>query len=178
MPFLTAAVVLVGVLCLLDLALTIGVIRRLREYAAQLEASAVSLRDPIAAPGTTVDDFAAVTTDGEPVTRELLTGRTVVGFFSPTCAPCVETVPAFAAYAGDVGRDHVLAVVIGEPGAAGHHVERLAPAARVVVEPFDGPIARAFRVTGYPALAIIDADHRIVVSGVTMDHLVGAAVAA
>jgi hypothetical protein len=175
MALLTAAVIVVGVICLLDLALTVGVIRRLREHASLLATPLAggALRDPIAAPGVIVGEFAAMTTDGTPVTRASLTGRTVVGFFSPSCAPCAQTVPKFTAYADDVcgGRDQVLAVVIGEPAAAARQVEALAPSARVVIEPLDGPVAQAFRVTGYPALAVVDEDHRIVASGTSMDHL-------
>jgi hypothetical protein len=85
-------------------------------------------------------------------------------------------VPKFIAYATDVpgGRQRALAVVVGESGAAAEYVAALESVANVVVEPLDGPLAVAFRVRGFPALAIVDADGTVLDSGVAFEDLAAA----
>ena len=161
--FLTALVAVVGIVCVLNLLLLFGVIRRLKEhdqaiaklpYAAS--ASAASLR----APGSAVDEFTAVSTDDTPVTRDGLSGETLVGFFSVSCAPCVESAPKFAAHAAGTagGRDRVLAVVVADGDDDPSEMAAvLGYGARVVVEGYDGPVATAFGVTAFPAYAVVAA---------------------
>ncbi|MFI6456364.1 TlpA disulfide reductase family protein [Streptosporangium amethystogenes] len=187
MPFLTAAVVLVGMLCLLDLLLTFGVIRRLREHTTHLEKLLGDSRsgDPFPALGERVGEFAATTTDGEPVSRDLLAGETVVAFFSPGCGPCREKVPVFVELAREraLDRQQLLAVVVdetkepvGTAGTAGTQpggveakemAEALAPVARVVLEGEEHPVATAFTVHAFPAFCLVDAEG--VVRAVTSD---------
>ncbi|GGO78149.1 TlpA disulfide reductase family protein [Nonomuraea cavernae] len=179
MPFLVAAVVLVGVLCLLNLLLTFGVIRRLKEHTAQLEKVLSGGRDDsLQMLGEQVGEFAATTTDGEPVSRALLAGETVVAFFSPSCAPCREKMPVFVeqARARDFDRQQVLAVVVnesGEPEAAGvkEMAEELATVARVVMEGADHPLANAFKVHAFPAFCVVDAEGVVRVIGGDLDQL-------
>jgi AhpC/TSA family protein len=175
--FLVAAVVLVGLLCLLDLLLTVGVIQRLRQHTEllnKLQAGAAGGPAPevMLPAGSEVGEFAATTTDGDPVSRELLAGRTLVGFFSPGCQPCKEKLPGFVAAAPGVagGRQQVLAVVVGGQEEDAEVTARLTPVARVVVEPPDGPVAGAFGATGFPAFALLDA-HRVVASGWELEAL-------
>lgn len=99
---------------------------------------------------------------------DLLSGDTVVAFFSPSYQPCQAKLPAFVEYAPTVpgGRDQVLAVVVGDEAAAGAFVAELAPVARVVVEPPGGVLAGAFRAPAFPPIlrTAPDADGRLVVS--------------
>jgi thiol-disulfide isomerase/thioredoxin len=157
--------------------LTIGVIRRLREHSALLALrSPFPLGETIAAAGTTIGDFAAFATDGEPVRRDLLADRTLVGFFAPDCAPCREMLPTFVAYATVAGgRQRVLAVVVGESETAAEYLAALEPVARAVIEPPDGPVAVAFHVQGFPALAVVDARGTVLDSGVALGALAAAA---
>jgi len=175
MAYLAFAVALVGALCVLDLLLTVGVIRRLREVTEQL---AVAGRTPgaglpRAAPGHAVSDFTTATEDGEPLTRADLAPQTLVGFFSPTCAPCKELLPDFLDHAAQApgGRELVLAVVIGTPAEAAPLVRQLAPLARVVVERSDGALSTALRTTAYPTLLLLDAQHTVTASGGTLDSV-------
>jgi hypothetical protein len=70
MTLLAAAVTFVGLLCLLDLALTIGVIRRLREHSALLARRSSSPHgESVAAVGTRAADFGTLDPDGEPARR-------------------------------------------------------------------------------------------------------------
>lgn len=154
MPYLIAAVVLATALGLLNLVLTLAVLRRLREAAAR-ERDAAS---GVIGAGRTPGDFAATDTDGRGVGRADLTGRVLVGFFSTTCAACVEELPRFLTRAGDMagGRERVLAVVHGDRPAADEMARRLADVARVVVEDPDGPVGGAFDVRAFPSWCLLD----------------------
>ena len=165
MAYLAAAVVVVGVLCLLDLLLTFGVIRRLREHEEKINRSA-----PLAVPPPTgltpaerVGAFTVVTTGGELVSGAA--GLQGAAFFSTSCSVCPERVGPFAAYlAGHrVARDSVLAVVVG-PGVP-PYLDRLAGVARVCVEQDDGEVGKAFKIQGFPAFCLLDADGTVVTSG-------------
>jgi thiol-disulfide isomerase/thioredoxin len=182
MAYLTAAVVVVGLLCLLDLLLTLGVIRRLREHTSKLAqlASGLSAGFPeeLGVPvGEAVAGFAATATGGGLVSRELLAGRTLVGFFAPGCGPCEEQLPGFVEYAQSLpgGPGQAVAVVVGGDGAqdtkGSEYVERLDPVAQVVVEAPGGPVQSAFRVNGYPTLYLVDIGGVVVAGGMSMRAL-------
>jgi hypothetical protein len=138
------AVVLIGALCLLNLVLTLGVIRRLREG-----------RDG-PAPNAVVTAFTATTVDGEAVAPDLLAGYTTVVFLAPECATCREQVPELVRWARGRDRARVLAVIDGNVSDTADLVARLAPVARVVVERAGTPVANAFGVTAYPASCLVD----------------------
>jgi thiol-disulfide isomerase/thioredoxin len=178
MPFLTAAIVVVGLLCLLDLLLTLGVIRRLRDHTERLSALSAG-RAPAGAPdrmlavGQVPADFAATTVDGDPVSKGLLGAPALVGFFSPGCAPCRERVPEFSAYAGRMpgGRDRTLAVVVGNGERGSQLASELKGVGHVVVEAPGGPVSTAFGVHGFPALCVLDSGGAIAAAGPTLDRL-------
>ncbi|GGN74794.1 TlpA family protein [Actinoplanes lobatus] len=163
MIVIVAALVLVGVLGMLNLVLTVGVIRRLRESQGHHPGGA----DPVLPVGTAVGEFTATTIDGDPVDAF----PALVGFFSPGCAPCTELLPEFADYARRMpgGRQRVLAVVAGTPETAADYVSVLSEVARVVVASADAPLPRAFRATAFPAVYLLDAERRVLVSGGRMD---------
>lgn len=165
MAILIAAVLLVGCLCLLDLLLTFGVIRRLREHTAMLaqapdpRSSAIGL-----AAGESPGAFSAMSIDGGIVDNA--SGLRVVAFFSSSCAICSTRVPPFTDYlsAHGIRRDEVLAIV-GFGSEPPPYLDRLAEVARVCVEHEDGGIAQAFKVAGFPAFCLLDADGVLVGSG-------------
>jgi mono/diheme cytochrome c family protein len=146
MLYVVATLVLLGLMCLLNLLLTIGILRRMRAQPAPKAELPFALR-----PGSAVGEFAATTTDGEPVTAAALNGT--VAFFSADCAACHEILPDFLTYARAQGRDNVFAVFGGdEPDT----VRALAEVARVVTAELDGgPVAAAFRNTWTPALYVV-----------------------
>jgi thiol-disulfide isomerase/thioredoxin len=176
MPYLAAGLVLVTGVCLLDLLLTMGVIRRLRAHTAQLERLMLghhSDDDRALTVGEPVGDFAVTTVDGAPVDASMLrSGSTLVGVFSPGCGPCAEQLPLFAKLAADHGPERVLAVIVAEAfteGIAGGNrgaaagtigdlpdeAARLRRLGRVVVEKPGGPVAEALSVRNYPTLYLI-----------------------
>lgn len=178
MPFLIAAVVFVGSLCALNLILTLGVIRRLREHTELLSGRGGD--EPFMAVGEEVGEFATSTTDGEALSRDLLTGDTLVAFFSPDCQPCREKLPKFVEFARAMsgGRDRVLATVVGNADEASAFAAELAPVARVVVEGPGDALNAAFRVRAYPSVLLVAPDEggRILVktSQVELDQPVAA----
>jgi hypothetical protein len=178
MVYLTAAIVLVGVLCVLNLLLMYGVIRRLRVHADLLAQRGAGAPDVIAGAGSVVGTFTASTVEGNVLNVEDLAPGTMVGFFSPGCSACVEKVPRFvdaAARAG--GQDRALAVVVGSEDGAVGYVSSLSPKATVVVESHGSAIEKAFAVKGYPAFALIGADGMVTVSG-ELEKVAAAATAA
>ncbi|MFJ1551421.1 TlpA family protein disulfide reductase [Streptomyces sp. NPDC088246] len=169
MSFFVAAVILVGLLCTLDLLLTLGMIKRLREHTRQLASRPTdrSLR-PSLVVGEEVGDFRVIAQNGEELTPDRIPDGSVVAFFSPTCEPCKEKVPMFAAHARAVpmGSRQVIAVVVGDSAEAEHFSALLAPVASVVVEGPDGALTSAFRARAFPTILEVghDQDGRLVVT--------------
>jgi len=152
MPILVAAVVLAIALCLLNLLLTLAILRRLRATESR------SAQRGVLAAGDTPAEFAASDTDGKPLTRDELRGTVLVGFFSTTCGACTEELPNFLRRAAETagGRSQVLAVVQGDAAAAADLAGALAGVARVVVEEPNGPVGTAFQVAAMPAWTLLD----------------------
>ncbi|WP_282692499.1 redoxin domain-containing protein [Streptomyces sp. CC208A] len=169
MPFLAAAVALLTILCLLNLVLTFGVIRKLRLQADQRASAAAD--ELMLPPGSPVPDFTAVTTAGETVTRDTL-GETLIGFFSPDCTACAERLPKFVELARELDGDRsVLAVVHAEKGEAAEEIAALAAVGHVVVEPQQGPMGTLFKVEGYPIFALLPGDGPVTATAFDLDRL-------
>ena len=164
---LTLAVVFFAALSALNLLLTFGVIRRLRQHEQVLaDGGAVRASAPprMIAPGEAPSEFTAVDIDGAPLIRaELAAG--LVSFFTPDCQPCEKRLPEFvrAAEREPSGRAGVLAVVVGDPIHAEPLTRALAPVARVFTEMPGGALSTAFRVSGFPATCRLDGGQVIAV---------------
>jgi thiol-disulfide isomerase/thioredoxin len=175
MTVLTVAVVLVTGLCLLNLLLTVAVIRRLKEHTELIGgmSGGHAFPDAMLPAGERIGDYSAETLDGTVLTRDDLDGQTLVGVFSPGCPACDQQMPHFVELAGNTpgGRDAVLALVVGGLEEAAGEIARLAPVARVVHEADDGPLTRALGVSAFPAIARLDSDGRVVASGVQVRDL-------
>jgi len=165
MPIVIAAIAVVGVVCLLDLLLTFGVIRRLREHTEMLTTTG-SPADPPAglSAGELPGPFTAVTTDGELVDGPA--GLRLVAFFASWCTVCPGRVPPFADYlrAHGVSRDSVLVVSVGPDDTPPPHLAELVGLAQICVEKDEGEIAQLFKVTGFPAFCLLDVDGTVMVS--------------
>ncbi|MEV6237008.1 hypothetical protein [Lentzea sp. NPDC051838] len=162
MSMLTAAVVVVGVLCLLDLLLSFGIIRRLRQQNETLR----DLREKQSA-----EEPPIMFTAGAHVElSDVDVSGALVGFFSPNCEPCKERMPQFIEYATG-HRGKVIAVAAGPAEEVADMVVRLGEVAEVVVEEMGGPLHNAFGTTGYPALCLVDDSRTVVASGWEMSAL-------
>ena len=161
-----AAITVVGVLCLANIALTLAVIRRLNEQGRLLagggRAPAPGYPPPLEVePGERVGDFTVTAVDGEPVSRADLRDSTLMAFMAPGCQSCEHSLPEFLARAGSApgGRDRVLAVVLGKGPGRDELCAELAPVARVLTEDEEGgPLVRAFGVGALPAFAVLAGD--------------------
>jgi thiol-disulfide isomerase/thioredoxin len=164
-------VVGVAALCLFNLVVTMGVVRRLLAITKQLPPKGMhpaARNDKLLPVGTVVGDFAAPTVDGDVVSRQVLTGETLVAFMSPGCPPCDQLLPVFIrrARVHPGGRQRVIAVLTGaRPEESPHYVAQLTDVAQVVVEDDRGPLSDAFRADSFPALYMVDADGRVLAAG-------------
>jgi thiol-disulfide isomerase/thioredoxin len=173
MTYLTVAVIGVGVLCLVNLWLIIAMARVLRGHGEQLAHRRSGPRPVVGPPpGTQVPEFTVTTVTGATVSAGDLRGqRSVIGFFSPGCAPCHEQVPAFTAFARTLagGAARPLAVICGgghgsaqgQDAGADHLAGQLADVAHVVREPSAGTAAAALAVSGFPSFILLDAGGRV-----------------
>jgi hypothetical protein len=148
MTMLAVAVILVGVLCLVNLLLTFGVIRRLKELAG---ASSATSPVGLPAPGAVVGEFEVATRDGRTLSREALGEGAVVAFLSADCGGCGPQVPRLLerAWAYDGGR--IVAVVSGPQADAARLIGQLAEVADIVLEPQGKAVNDAFGIRGYPS---------------------------
>jgi peroxiredoxin len=162
--YLVPAVALVGVLCLVNLLLTFGVIRRLRQQAKSHVHDHTGSSDDDSgayqlARGTPAPDFSATATSGDGVSLADLTGsRSLIAFLASECEPCRTVLPELVALARSVpgGPAQVLAVVVGNNASVDTFVDALEGVSRVVVEPGIGEISTAFGVRAFPTFYMVD----------------------
>jgi len=162
MSVLTAAVVVVGILCLLDLLLSFGIIRRLRQQNEALR----DLREKQSAEEPPI----MLTAGAHIELSDVDVSGALVGFFSPNCEPCKERMPQFIEYATG-HRGKVIAVAAGDADEIADMVVRLGEVAEVIVEDMGGPLHNAFGTEGYPAMCLVDDDSIVVASGWEMSAL-------
>jgi peroxiredoxin len=180
------AVVLIGVLSLVNFTLTFAVIRQVRRYGEMLASRGAGRRQPAwhIQAGSPAPEFTAATVSGGRVSLSDLTGaRSVVAFFGVGCPPCRAQLPEFTRYARSFpgGAAQVIAVVIETEGRreekADDYVRELAGAATVVVEPREGPMVQAFSVSGQPTIYVLDERGRVETSGMAVRQVAAAATA-
>jgi hypothetical protein len=172
MPFLLALVLGVGVLCLLDLVLTIGVIRRLRLHDEMLAGRPATSPPAVLPPGASIGDFSAVSIDGVYVSNWTMSEPTLVGVFSPDCPACHERLPLFADRARSFpgGRDNVLAVLVGTQEEVAAQRRALEPVALVLIEEYGTGLTEALQVNAFPSFAVVDG-RKVVTSGTALEDL-------
>lgn len=172
-----AAVAVVSVLCLVNLALLLVVVRKVRflaERVGKMPGMAPAALLPV---GSRAPEFTAVTTVGESRSLGDLAGsRSVVAFFSPDCSPCHAQLPEFLEFARALpgGPSQALAIVVGGAQAAAEFAAGLDGAGAVVLAPRQGPLTDAFSVRGFPAFYLIGPDGRIEARGMAVQALASA----
>ncbi|MHA3703104.1 TlpA disulfide reductase family protein [Jatrophihabitans sp. YIM 134969] len=185
MAVLVAVVVVLAVALCINLVLTFGVVRRLQDHETRLARGVVAAATPWApepamsiADGGTVHPFMALSSEDEPVTREGLSGPTLVAFLSTHCSSCRDALPGVvdAARSWPGGRERVLGVVVGEPEGGDDDVyeqfrSELAPVAKVVRDVDGGQVPVSFGVQGFPVVAVVDVGGRVVASGYDLSDL-------
>lgn len=173
MPYLLATTALLATIGLVNVALTLGVIRQLRTQRELLAGGLAvpAFEPPMLPAGATIAEFRATTVDGQVVSNTDLGLGTLVGFLTPGCPACLESLPWFLRRAEAAGqRDQVLAVISGAGADQTDMCRRLAEVARVVVEEERGAVAQAFGVQNYPAFALMSGD-TVVASHFVLDQI-------
>ncbi|MFC7546072.1 TlpA family protein disulfide reductase [Plantactinospora sp. GCM10030261] len=160
MPFLVAALALVGAVSLLNLILTTAIVRRMRGYE-QTPPSRLGYDVLGGLPeGAALPTFTGGAAGGGTVTDSDLRGRpAVVGFLSSDCPSCLEQAPTFAAAArATIERGGRAIAVIIEGADPVDALTAAAGPATTVYEPVDrtGPMTRAFAVETFPTFFVID----------------------
>lgn len=181
MQALTAAVVLLGIICAMNLLLVVALARRVRESSGGAGPgirpgfSPAAYRMP---PGTRPGPFHAYTAGGAEVSLHSLRGsRALVGFFAAGCEPCHEQLPAFAELAETIpgGLSQVLAVVSGRQDKVPELTAMLDGVASVVIEEAKpgtlGPVAHAFQAYGRPSYYLLDSSGTVTASAPTVAQL-------
>jgi AhpC/TSA family len=176
MVYLSAAVILVGILGLANLALTLALVRRLRADASASGASGTRAVAPgLLAEGSQAPDFSAVAMTGAHVGLGSLLGHaSLVGIFSSACKPCRDHMPGFVAAARQLpsGSSGAVAVVRGDEADAADLLEALGDSATVILEPEGGPVGEAFSVETYPSMYMLDESGLIVSAAHVASRLV------
>ncbi|WP_034260896.1 TlpA family protein disulfide reductase [Actinospica robiniae] len=181
MAILTAAVILLSILVILDLVLSAAVIRRMRVY--ESARNAPPDRGGLA-DGAPVPEFATTTADGaEFATASLAGARTLLGFFATSCTHCVAAAPALADRAGRLAAEGVEVVPVltmDEVGALDGVAESmradLAKAGTLITEPRPGPVVSAFQIRATPSYVLVGPDGKVLTSGYTVDECLAALV--
>ena len=150
--------VFLAVVVALNVALTAGIVRRIRLAQVQLAPRLVDVGGPL--PGRPVGRFQTDDLDGLTITDHgLAAGVTLVGFFAARCRPSERLRDELLAAPPDLP---MVAFVLGltEPGIADqatqHLAESLRAIARVALAAAGGPVFRAFGATAYPALVRLE----------------------
>jgi hypothetical protein len=153
---LVVVVVVLAILSAVNLVFTVAVVRRLRQQGEQLaELSNLYFPDSGLPPGSAVPQ---VLTGGGVAATDV----SLIAFTSATCEPCRLHLPEFIEVARQRSSGDVVVVVSGDAAKGADLVDMVGDAARVVVEPEDGPWVTAFEVRTFPTFyrlgdAVIDA---------------------
>ncbi|MFE6765660.1 TlpA family protein disulfide reductase [Streptomyces sp. NPDC057689] len=163
MVFVVVGLVLVGALGLLNLALSIAIVRRLRRQEEQRRAIAP---DASSGPevGTAVPAFTAPTLGGKVFASASLAGGTAaLSFITTSCGACDEFVSEMPEFAAKTGLDdsRIVVVIAGEQGKARQMADHLDGLATVVYEAAPGDISSLYSITATPTTVITDAHQNV-----------------
>ncbi|WP_034264800.1 redoxin domain-containing protein [Actinospica robiniae] len=152
-PILTVAVILVGALGVLNLLLSLAIVRKLRGSAPASEPPAVSGL----ARGGTLPDFEATARDGAAATSAMFADGGLLIFLRARCPFCWEKLSAMGAYVHSTGfaPDRVLFVVIEDGEVSAEHWQELGSLGVVVAENPGGALSERFQIRATPAYGFI-----------------------
>lgn len=164
MYVLTAAVIVLAVLTLLNILLTTAMIRRMgRKENGQVDIGGLPV-------GAVVPEFEAATVDGDEVS--LAGHRSLVAFYSTSCPGCEAQAPNFAAAAGGLAEQGLQVVPVlmerGAPGDKSAVRDLLRRAGPLVVENGDRGLAAVFGTRATPSYFTVGPDLRITGKGLTL----------
>lgn len=159
----------------INLLLTAGVIRRLREHTDRLgELAGVPPMVSMQPADGRIGRFAARSSRNRAVTSETLSGAVLVGAFAEGCPMCQEALPGFVDLARRIpgGPEQVMALLVGRSAGMARERRRLEPVAQVVEEEVQAAVSNALGVQGFPAIGVINADTgAVLVAGTRVDQV-------
>lgn len=164
-PILVISSVLLWIIVLVNVLLTIALIRRLNQMS-----SMTFPDDEGLAKGTPAPDFTAETLTGEMVTLAHYAHKVVSFIFiSPTCGPCVEKLPTMndlATTARQAGVELVLVSTDGEKAAMAALVQKHHVTVPLLFAPLDhNPFARDYKAESTPFYCQLNQDGSVESSG-------------
>jgi hypothetical protein len=147
---LIVSCVVVGVIGILNMVLTFGLVSRIRLLQEVVQEGV--FRDPdLPQPGQAVGDFSITTAQGTSLSQRDLEGEALVGFFTSGCKPCrslraeLERTPPSLPFIAFVDGDD-------DDPEVDEIVSSLSRFARVAIVHADDAVTRAFKPTGFPTL--------------------------
>jgi hypothetical protein len=158
MAFIVSGFILVGGLCLLNLLLTFGVLRRLREHSARLaNVPDFNVEDAsMKFTGRPLPDYTARTIDGTEISpRSLTGGPCMIAVLRVGCGPCHEQLPGFVGWAADSDAT-AMAIVTGPDSETAGMVDHLADVSIVVAGREADALAETLGVNAFPTFLEVD----------------------
>jgi thiol-disulfide isomerase/thioredoxin len=119
--------------------------------------------------GSPAPPFTALTSTGALLdTTDLAGGNYLLAFLSSDCPGCLTAVPGLVGYANQPGNSQrLVTVIVGESQRRPELEQLLAPVATVICEPAAGPIAAAYRITGFPSYLLISETGTVLAHGLS-----------
>jgi thiol-disulfide isomerase/thioredoxin len=166
---MNALIAVLFAILVLNLLLTMGVLRRLKEHEQTLSTinhGHESTNQPGISVGDSIVPFEATSLDGVTLSESSGTSGALIGFFLRGCAPCKELLPTFIEAAGLERTVRPIAVITGFDSDDNEYSAALRGVAHVVMadsvqEPPAGEISAAFKVTTYPFVCRTGNDGKI-----------------
>jgi thioredoxin-related protein len=166
---LTAAVIVLTVLVLINLVLSAAIIRRLRETEAQL-ADVLPATDAGLQTGTPMPDFSS--TDGSFTRAELAGTPVLMGFFSTECRYCPTQAEQLAHRATGITERgiRVVNIVTAINEEAPDTITPILEKSGIVIADGPGGLMAAFSVSGTPTFLLFDGNGTLLGKGHTIDE--------
>jgi peroxiredoxin len=153
-PALTAAVLVIGVVVLLNMVLTLAIVRKVNAGDGSVMGGQIMER------GRRPPDFSANLLDGSPSSLRDYTSRpTVFVFASPTCRPCLDSMPTYAHLAKVAPRVGAELVIVsdGERDETKRMLEQHGIDCRTIIAPrAANPLMQQWNVTGTPSFVHLE----------------------
>jgi peroxiredoxin len=169
------ALIAIGVLCLVNLALTLYLLMAFWQQSRVAPGAQPDGPRPWhLKAGTMLPAFTAEAASGDSRSPGDLRGSPgVIAFFSTTCAACQDEAQELAKFAASPDRSslYVLAVVSGPHDQAVAFSREFLAQVQVIMEPPRGPVVTAFSVFTFPTLYFVDEHGIIRCSGITTRYV-------
>jgi hypothetical protein len=161
---------LLCLLCLVNLLLMLGIVRRLRDHESRIQEMSMQRGpdwhpiDPIPSVGESIEEFTAETVDGAAIDHRSVFGATAV-FLDANCDSCHDRIPEIAQWAKGGERARIFAFVNGQDEEKAEIIAALNPVTQVVSDTFQLHVTKSFRVRKFPAYLALDNRGTITAAG-------------